>query len=72
MTANVFWHAMTLLIGVSVVAYALLAKEFRRARLFTAGERAKFEPTWFDRAWLIAFGMYFFIVGVLFFLRVKK
>jgi hypothetical protein len=71
MSGQNFWHLITLIVGLACAVYALSAKEFRQLRLFTTGDNSKFKPKWYDRAWLLAFGIYFFINAVLFFIRHK-
>lgn len=72
MRAQDFWHGVALLAGLAGIIYAFTAAEFRKSRLFTSGPIEKYKPTWFDRAWLAAFGLFFIVTSIVFFVRKLK
>ena len=69
MQAQDFWHVVALLAGLVGIIYAFTAPEFRKNRLFTSGPVEKYKPTWFDRAWLAAFALFFVVTSIVFFVR---
>lgn len=69
METQTFWHWVALAGGAGTICYALAAREFRHSRIFTSGERTKFTPRWYDRAWLVVIGTCFFILSIRYFIR---